>query len=92
MEHAHKNASILQLHLGESARIASYMEDNAQHTINAFKNSAESWIESLGVKVDSDLLAHFFNLVQLIYGFPRHMSQHNGGFVISKTKLDEYCS
>ncbi|MES2673779.1 MAG: error-prone DNA polymerase [Pseudomonadota bacterium] len=46
-------------------------------------------IESLGVKVDGDLLAHFFNLVQLIYGFPRHLSQHTGGFVISETKLSD---
>ncbi len=49
VEHAHKIASILQRHLGESARIATYMEDNAQHTINVFKNSAESWIISVGM-------------------------------------------
>lgn len=49
VEHAHKIASILQQHLEESARIATYMEDNAQHTINVFKNSVESWIISVGM-------------------------------------------
>ncbi len=49
VEHAHKIASILQRHLGESACVATYMEDNAQHTINAFKESGESWIISVGM-------------------------------------------
>lgn len=30
---------------------------------------------------------HFFDLVQQIHGFPRHLSQHVGGFVISKDPI-----
>ncbi|MCE3251131.1 MAG: dnaE [Cellvibrio sp.] len=46
-------------------------------------------IESLGVNIGSDLLTHFFNLVQQIKGFPRHLSQHTGGFVISETRISD---
>ncbi|WP_323816569.1 error-prone DNA polymerase [Cellvibrio sp. NN19] len=37
----------------------------------------------------SKLLLHFFNLVQQIHGYPRHLSQHVGGFVISESKLSD---
>ena len=46
-------------------------------------------IESLGVKMGSDLLIHFFNLVQQIHGFPKFLSQHTGGFVISESKISD---
>jgi error-prone DNA polymerase len=46
-------------------------------------------IESQGIKIGSELLAHFFNLLQQIYGFPRHLSQHTGGFVISETRISD---
>jgi error-prone DNA polymerase len=45
--------------------------------------------ESLGVKIGSDLLMHFFNLVQQIHGFPKFLSQHTGGFVISESKISD---
>lgn len=46
-------------------------------------------IEALGVNINNKLLVHFFNLVQQIQGFPRHLSQHTGGFVISETKISD---
>lgn len=46
-------------------------------------------MESLGIKMDDSLFIHFFNLVQLIHGFPRHLSQHTGGFVISESKISD---
>ncbi len=46
-------------------------------------------IESLGVKVNSQLLVHFFNAVRILHGFPRHLSQHTGGFLISETKISD---
>lgn len=45
-------------------------------------------IENLKLK-DTSLLAHFFELVQQILGFPRHLSQHTGGFVISETRISD---
>lgn len=46
-------------------------------------------IESQGVKIGSDLLMHFFNLLQQIHGFPKFLSQHTGGFVISESKISD---
>lgn len=46
-------------------------------------------ITSLGIKMENSLLEHFFNIVQLIHGFPRHLSQHTGGFLISESKISD---
>lgn len=43
----------------------------------------------IGLPLNSALLAHFFNLVKQIVGFPRHLSQHVGGFVISENKISD---
>jgi error-prone DNA polymerase len=45
--------------------------------------------ESLGIEVNKKLLVHFFDLVTQILGFPRHLSQHTGGFVISESKISD---
>lgn len=44
---------------------------------------------NLGVDTQAKILGHFFKLVQQIYGYPRHLSQHTGGFVISETKISD---
>lgn len=46
-------------------------------------------IASLGIEINNNLLTHFFSLVEQIYGFPRHLSQHTGGFVISESKISD---
>lgn len=46
-------------------------------------------LTALGIKTDSPLLTHFFNLVEQIYGFPRHLSQHTGGFVIADSRISD---
>ena len=40
-----------------------------------------------GINPRSSLLSHFLTLVRQILGFPRHLSQHVGGFVISSGPL-----
>lgn len=49
----------------------------------------EKHTESLGININSNLLTHFFNLVQQLLGFPRHLSQHTGGFVISESRISD---
>lgn len=36
----------------------------------------------------SDMAEHFYHLVQEILGFPRHLSQHVGGFIITKSPIN----
>lgn len=40
-----------------------------------------------GINPRSSLISHFLTLVRQILGFPRHLSQHVGGFVISSGPL-----
>jgi superfamily II DNA or RNA helicase len=49
VEHAHKIASLLTRHLGETACIATYMEHDAHGVISAFKSSSSPWIISVGM-------------------------------------------
>ncbi|WP_394176796.1 error-prone DNA polymerase [Thalassotalea litorea] len=56
------------------------------------RDSNLSWqgqIIELGLQPDSDQGQHFINLVTELIGFPRHLSQHVGGFVISAGPLYE---
>lgn len=46
-------------------------------------------IEAAGLQVHQKLLQQFFILVDQIRGFPRHLSQHVGGFVISQDKVSD---
>ncbi|MBM3394717.1 MAG: error-prone DNA polymerase [Betaproteobacteria bacterium] len=44
-------------------------------------------IREAGLNPDSALMRRFLYLLQLLKGFPRHLSQHVGGFVISQGPL-----
>ena len=44
-------------------------------------------IRQQGFDLDNLKIRHLVHLVQTLVGFPRHLSQHVGGFVISETPL-----
>ncbi len=48
-------------------------------------------IRELGLNPDDRRLARTIALIGEIIGFPRHLSQHVGGFVITKGRLDDLC-
>nr|WP_209003359.1 error-prone DNA polymerase [Stappia taiwanensis] len=45
----------------------------------------------LGLDLQNRRLAQTLRLISEIIGFPRHLSQHVGGFVITRGRLDELC-
>ncbi|WP_424990297.1 error-prone DNA polymerase [Fluviibacterium sp. S390] len=51
--------------------------------------SAISRMREIGLDPDDPRLMQTMALVQDIQGFPRHLSQHVGGFVITQDRLDE---
>lgn len=51
--------------------------------------SWQSQIQTLGFAAGSRISQHFAALVEQIRGFPRHLSQHVGGFVIASGPLYE---
>jgi error-prone DNA polymerase len=48
-------------------------------------------IKQLGLDMRDARLSLTIKLIGEIIGFPRHLSQHVGGFVITKGRLDELC-
>jgi error-prone DNA polymerase len=48
-------------------------------------------IRELGLDMSDQRLAQTIRLIGEIIGFPRHLSQHVGGFIITKGRLDELC-
>ncbi|MFT6456584.1 error-prone DNA polymerase [Pseudophaeobacter arcticus] len=48
-------------------------------------------IRELGLDLNDRRLAQTISLIGEIIGFPRHLSQHVGGFIITKGRLDELC-
>ena len=51
---------------------------------------AQERLVEMGLDVSSPRLAMALELVQQIRGFPRHLSQHVGGFVLTRGPLSEY--
>tara|TARA_R110002051_G_scaffold76595_1_gene139992 strand:- start:2606 stop:5839 length:3234 start_codon:yes stop_codon:yes gene_type:complete len=45
----------------------------------------------LGLDLEDKRLSQTIRLIGEIIGFPRHLSQHVGGFIITKGRLDELC-
>jgi error-prone DNA polymerase len=48
-------------------------------------------IRELGLDLSDRRLAQTIRLIGEVIGFPRHLSQHVGGFVITKGRLDALC-
>ncbi len=48
-------------------------------------------VREIGLNPDDKRLFQTIRLIQEIIGFPRHLSQHVGGFIITKGRLDELC-
>jgi error-prone DNA polymerase len=46
-------------------------------------------LQEVGLDPNDPLLAHVIELSEEIGGFPRHLSQHVGGFVLTRERLDE---
>ena len=53
------------------------------------KKDLQASIASVGLDPNDTLMRHFFALVHSIIGFPRHLSQHVGGFVITQEKISD---
>lgn len=53
------------------------------------KNIPEEQIKEAGLDIADPLLAMTVKLTQQLLGFPRHLSQHVGGFVLTEDPLEE---
>lgn len=55
------------------------------------KGIEEERVKAAGLSLNNDRLRQTLMLTHEIMGFPRHLSQHVGGFVITRGRLDELC-
>ncbi|MBC7770151.1 MAG: DNA polymerase III subunit alpha [Phycisphaerales bacterium] len=77
----------------EVAKVFGYSEDR----IAALAKTLHWWsdgvkkndLEELGLDVNDPQLAQCVTLANELHGFPRHLSQHVGGFVITREKLHD---
>ncbi len=76
----------------ETAKVFGVSDD----TINAFNQLHWGWgssldlkgVTAIGLDPDDPVLAQMFEVVKVLRGFPRHLSQHVGGFVITRDSLE----
>ncbi|GLQ12158.1 error-prone DNA polymerase [Devosia yakushimensis] len=76
----------------ETAKVFGVSDD----TINAFNQLHWGWgssldlagVSAIGLNSDDPVLAQMFEVVKVLRGFPRHLSQHVGGFVITRDSLE----
>ena len=76
----------------ETAKVFGVSED----TVNAFNQLHWGWgskldlgvVRSIGLNPDDPVLAQMFEVIKVLRGFPRHLSQHVGGFVITRDSLE----
>lgn len=55
------------------------------------KDAMASRFAELGIDPQGQQIRHLIELVQTLLGFPRHLTQHSGGFVISNGPLSALC-
>ena len=76
----------------ETAKVFGISDD----IINAFNQLYWGWgsgldlasVAAIGLNPDDPVLAQMFEVIKVLRGFPRHLSQHVGGFVITRDSLE----
>ena len=76
----------------ETARVFGVSDD----VVNAFNQLHWGWgaslklkdLESLGLNPHDPVFVQMFEVVKVLRSFPRHLSQHVGGFVITRDSLE----
>ncbi|MEM7207897.1 MAG: error-prone DNA polymerase [Pseudomonadota bacterium] len=75
--------------VGKALGMSQEQIDHLAKSITWWDQRVEDKLEAGGLALDSFVIRQFVYLVGVIIGFPRHLSQHVGGFVISEGKLTE---
>ncbi|MEY4118357.1 MAG: Error-prone polymerase [Planctomycetota bacterium] len=75
--------------IAEEGKRASQREDARDHPLRPLPQRSAERMRAAGLDPASPLVIRYARLVDEILGFPRHRSQHVGGFIISRTPLLE---
>lgn len=95
-EHAALTAEVVSYRHRSALRDVAKVFGFSEEVIDSLAKSVHRWshcdlsatdIEALGLSAHDKNLRRTLLLAQQLYGFPRHLSQHVGGFIISKEPL-----
>lgn len=77
--------------LGKALGMDALLIDHLAKNIAWWDKSSDLQVRmaQAGFQIQQKMLKHFFKLVEQLIGFPRHLSQHVGGFVISQDKISD---
>ncbi|HEV8311442.1 MAG TPA: error-prone DNA polymerase [Burkholderiaceae bacterium] len=75
--------------VGKALGLDAPLIDTVAKSCQWFDNRAEmaQRFAEIGVDLSSPVTRHWMELTHTLHGFPRHLSQHVGGFVIARDKL-----
>ncbi|MGP9820362.1 error-prone DNA polymerase [Salinarimonas sp. NSM] len=97
-ERAGLAASVITYRARSAVREVGKVFGLSEDAVSALSGSIWGWskaaveekeVERLGMDPHETRLARVLALAQELSGFPRHLSQHTGGFVITRSRLDE---
>ena len=97
-EHAGLAATVIRYRARSAIREVGKAMGLSLDTVDALARTVWGWsseglepskLEESGLDVRDRTLAMAIDLAKQLIGFPRHLSQHVGGFVIAKSRLDE---
>ncbi len=99
-ERAGLTATVIHFRSRAAVREVGKVMGLSADVVSALASSSMGWrsgppaperLHELGLDASEPRLARTMELIAEIIGFPRHLSQHVGGFVITKGRLDELC-
>jgi error-prone DNA polymerase len=91
-------ASVITYGARSAVREAGKVFGLSQDMVAALSGSIWGWSDAsvepaeaarLGLSADEPRIAHLLEICRAMAGFPRHLSQHVGGFVMTQDRLDE---
>ncbi len=75
--------------IGKALGLSGDQVDRLSRSISWWDKDIAAQLTSNGFSPDNPVIVRLIYLVQTMIGFPRHLSQHVGGFVISEGALSE---
>lgn len=89
-------ANVISYRSKSAIRETAKVFDVSEDTISAFNQLHWGWgsgvdlrsVATIGLNPDDPVLAQMFEVIKVLRGFPRHLSQHVGGFVITRDSLE----
>ncbi|MBN9063424.1 MAG: error-prone DNA polymerase [Rhizobiales bacterium 65-9] len=98
LDHVGIAASVIRYRTRSALRDVGKAFGLSEDAVSALSGAVGGWwdkeipteeLKRIGLDPDDSRLSQTLKLAGELHGFPRHLSQHTGGFVIARSRLDE---